>query len=769
MNRILSNRCLFKYIAGSLLICFFLSDASAAVLEEVVVTAQKREQNIQDVGISITAFSGEQLKQLGISNTRDLDMHTPGLMVTDGGGGTTTVFTVRGSAQLDFADHQEPPVAVYSDGAYNSYLGGVGFNFYDIERIEVLRGPQGTLFGRNATGGLVHLIAKKPTREREGYAEFTAGDFEKIKFEGALSGPLSETVAARLSILIDTDDGFIENRIGKNLNNTNSKSGRIQFLFEPNDDLSVLLNVRMGIDDSRGQGYNIRRAGFDDGFGVVFADIPGVPSDALIRELGPLQHAAFCGGFFGPPFPLAVGPTDCFAFTEPDDGPHTIAIDEIGFFEREHYGVSATFEWDINENMQLVSITDWQEINKDYLEDTDGTPAPLFNFPQQFDSNQISQELRLQGDFDLYRWVAGFYYLNIDSDFRSGVDIENCCLLTLDNTFSLETDSYAFFVQGEYDLTSNWTVIAGLRWTEDEKDYQNQTGCINIDVPFELLGLPAPPCDLFFGGTLQNNVLVNASRSEGEWSGLFEIDWKPNDDWLVYGKITRGNKAGGFNGGASLIMTLDELEFQGEILTSYEGGFKTSLFDGKARLNASVFYYDYEDFQTFFQQGVSLRIFNVDAKNKGAEIELFASPWEGWDFLAGVSIQSAEQQDILFGGITRNRPMPNAPDITFNGMGRYEWPMFGGTMAAQMDFNYVDERSLSSIDHPALVIESYLVANAKLSYTTADGRWQAELWVNNFTDEEYVASAFDITTFTGVVIDAFAPPRWFGATIRHNW
>ena len=234
--------------------------AHAVVLEEVIVTAQKREQSIQDVGISITAFSGEQIKQLGFTSTQEIDQQTPGLMVTDYGNGVTTVFTVRGSSQLDFADHQEPPVAVYLDGAYNSYLSGVGFMFYDLERIEVLRGPQGTLFGRNATGGLVQLITAKPTREFEAYVELTGGEYGKRRFEGAVSGPITDTVSGRLSLFFDHDDGFIENRIGDDLLNTDNQSGRAQLLFEPNEDVSLLISGRWAIDDVNGQGYSVTQA-----------------------------------------------------------------------------------------------------------------------------------------------------------------------------------------------------------------------------------------------------------------------------------------------------------------------------------------------------------------------------------------------------------------------------------------------------------------------------------------------------------------------------
>ncbi len=196
---------------------------SSQVLEEIVVTAQKREQALQDVGISVTAFSGDQLRELGMTNTQQLQEHVPGLLVTGFGGGATTVFTVRGSGQLDFGDQQESPVAVYIDGAYNSYIAGVGFNFFDLERVEVLRGSQGTLFGRNATGGLVHLITAKPTREFEGYGEFTAGENDKIRFEGAVGGPISDSLAGRLSIAYENDDSYMDdlgpNDAGLDVNN----------------------------------------------------------------------------------------------------------------------------------------------------------------------------------------------------------------------------------------------------------------------------------------------------------------------------------------------------------------------------------------------------------------------------------------------------------------------------------------------------------------------------------------------------------------------
>jgi iron complex outermembrane recepter protein len=763
------------FLAVSLLIPF---QGFSAILEEVIVTAQKREQDLSDVGISITALSGNQLRNLGFNNTSEFDDMIPGLLVTDYGGGNTTQFTIRGSSQLDFADHHEPPVAVYVDGSYNSFVGGVGSNFFDVERIEVLRGPQGTLFGRNATGGVVHLVSKKPTQEKDGYLEVAAGEYEQFRVEGALGGGLSDTVAGRVAFSFEDDDGYQKNTLGDDLNDTNNISTRGQLLFEPSDGLSILVNARYAEDDTNGQGYDVSSALSDIG------GLPGLPGDGLTKSGTAAQQDAFCAAFLGPPFPLVPGATDCFGYTEPNDGDNTVSVDEVGFFKRTHWGLGGTIDWELDNGVKIVSITDYQDFSKHYLEDTDSTPAPLFTFEQAMDSTQVSQELQLHLETDATKWVAGFYYLNIDSTLISNTNVQNCCLIDLDNDYTYETESYAFFLQAEHEITEQFSFTGGFRWTQDEKKLDGTARCFDAGTgaPF---GFPAPPCDLFFGGTIQvpldamgvapretalNTISTySQSRSKGEWSALLQLDWRPNDDWLVYAKYSRGNKAGGFNAGATLLFTPDGFEFDGELLTSYEVGFKAELFDGKARLNASGYYYDYEDFQNFSAQGINLIVFNNDAKNTGAEIELITNPVEGLEFAFGLAIQDAKQKDLTFSGITRDRLMANSPDLTFNGLARYEWPMFNGAIAAQFDFNYVDERSVNGIDHPALIEDDYFIANARLGYVTSDGKWEASVWVKNFTDEDYVAASFDLSTFTGVEIAVPNPPRWFGGSIRYNF
>ena len=762
---------------------------TAAVMEEVVVTAQKREQNIQDVGIAITAYTGDQLNELGISDPDQLDAMVPGLMVTDFGMTTTTVMTLRGSTQLDFADHQEPPVAVYIDGAYNSYIGGVGQSFYDIDRVEVLKGPQGTLFGRNATGGLVHLITNKPTQETEGYVQVTAGEFHLQRIEGAISGSFSESLSARVSVLIDQDDGYVENIIGgADTPETDSKNLRVQFLYEPSDDFSMHVSARWNDEGGNGATYHAVPAALNfpalSGADLVAGSngvlglfgIPDDPNfiipavgegDGLIRRASGQTHIDGClhplsAGAYVP------GGIDCFGSAVSDDDPLTAEINEVGDFSRESSGITLTFNWQRGD-YEFVNIIDYTKVEKYYYEDTDGTPARTFEFYQDVDSWQLSEEFRVHWEGETSRWVAGLYYLHIEGDYESGATLPESLAFSIDNEYSNETDSWAVFAQGEWDLSPDLTLIAGIRYTDDEKDASFEpAGCefaIFGDPDCSLLLLPL----LGFAGTSVQELGYDLNRSEDEISGVLELDYRLNEDVMWYGKITRGNKAGGFNGGAAGIYTPEEVEFDGEVLTSYEVGVKSTLFDNRLRLNGSVFYYDYKDFQTYTQFGPSIKVFNTDSEVTGAELELLANPAEGWEFMLGVSFLDAEVQDLFGDGTLTDVEMTNSPELSLNGMVRYEWPAFGGTMAALVDFNYVDERTLNGIPHPALIADDYLLTNARVSFLSGDDRWLAELWVRNLADEEWVPTVFDLSVFNGLIIEIVGQPRWVGGSITYRW
>jgi iron complex outermembrane receptor protein len=716
--------------------------AQAQVAEEIIVTAQKREQAMQDVGISMTAMTGDMLEELGLTQTEDLALQTPGLTFSGYGGGVTTVFTIRGSGQLNFSDAYEPPVAVIQDGAYNSFIGGVGNSFFDLERVEVLRGPQSTLFGRNATGGVIQLISRRPDEEASFGASLTAGSFGLLRGEAAIGGALAPDLAARASLYFEQDDGYMEDRNGPDLNNTDNFSGRVQLLYEPSPTFSAHIVGRWSIDETRTQGY-VTEPGAVLANGSVVAN----PSQA--------DFDSFCTGLVGGVAP--VGSSTCFGHVEPDDDPFTLATDRRGSFEREHYGLTGTLEWDLGGGVSLTSVTDYQDFQKAYLnEDSDGTPLDLFTFDQSQDSSQLSQELRLQGDGDNTRWTAGAYYLNIDSSF----DVDNGLTFVpvfFGGTAEQETTTWAVFGQVEHDFSDRITGIAGLRWTTDEKD---ATIISTVDqIPN---AVPCAPADVVqFCGPISQN------RSEDQWSGLLELDFHATDDLLFYLKASRGVKAGGFNVNSIFFLNANELEFDGETLDAIEGGFKSTFWEGRGRFNAAVFSYDYQDFQTFTVQGASTQVFNIDAENLGAELELALSPTDGLDISLGVATQDARQLALThpFGG-TRDRPMPNAPDLTINGLVRYEWPMLTGAASVQFDVTHSEERTLDAIDNPAAFSPSYTLVNGTIGWEREDGRVGIDVWGRNLGDEEIVNFYADTSTIFGGIIYGYAPPRTYGVTLR---
>jgi iron complex outermembrane receptor protein len=739
------------------------SIANAQVLDEVVVTAQKREQSISDVGISVTAFSGEQLKALGVSDTISISAQTPGMIVTEFGGGTTTVFNIRGSGQLDFNDQQEAPVAVYLDGAYVSFLAGVGFNIYDLERVEVLRGSQGTLFGRNATGGLVHIISNRPTSTSEGYIELTAGDYGMIKAEGALNAPLSETVSGRLSLFHESNDGFIENSTGADGGDRNNNSGRLQLLFEPSDELSVLVAGRYAIDDAEGQIYDVHAAVFDaDGYIQAVAPF-GSASDQDFLE--------YCAGLIafngvpGPPGGTAPGSGDCHNGAPNNRDPFHSSTNAPSYYQRDHYGATVTVDYTVGPGT-LTSITDYQDFKKRYSEDADSTPLTLWHFQQDLDATQLSQELRYATETSWGRYILGGYYLRIEDDGRASLDAIPTLGISFQNFFGLDTETYAGFGQVEYRLAADFTAIAGFRWTEDRKEFHIDVGC-----GFDFLANETPVAEncAFFAPLVQGTGLPRTTRDEGNWSGNLELNWTPSDDLLVYGKVVRGHKAGGFNGGIINFFEPSAATYDAELPLTYEAGVKAALFDRKARVSASAFYTDYKDFQTFTQAGANLIVFNVDAEMTGGELELTLNPWEGWDILFGLSLLDATQKDVPGPGGLLDRPMPNAPDVTYNALARYEWSLFGGVMAVQADMTYRDDRSLSAIDHPGLQGDSYSLVNANLAWTSPDGRWDFKVWGKNLGDKVYYHTTFDLVGITGQIEPVVGAPRWYGATLGYRF
>ena len=750
---------------------------TAEVLEEVLVTARRETEDLQAVPIAVTAVTGEDIRRLDIRSATDLQRIVPSLTANGRLGQNEESLTLRGQrATGEFIGAGAGPAVVSYFAEVPSATTGPGL-YLDLANVQVLKGPQGTLFGRNATGGVVHVITAKPTREPDGYVEVRAGEYGEYRGELAVGGPLGEQVSARFAGVVHQSDSMIKNSLGPGWLDYDNYNGRLQLLWDASEDVEVLVSGYYGRYKNNGLRYTTTRAIIDSE--ALTGPITGGVNDGQVKVATGQQYADFCsaywlvGGYYDPSTPDNI---NCLFSTisspnfdnlrrvdvipQPDQWP---GLPDV-FLNRKLYGGTGTVTWDVSETLRFVWITDYKEFRKNYREDTDGTDLYVNSFYLDgLESSQWSTELRLQGQGDAFQWIAGFYYLNIEHAFVGGMDSDQIFLSSVQNETDMDTGTYAFFGQGEYEISPRFSVIAGFRWTEDEKDILVHGRC--TDVPgFE------GTCDFFYGGTVQNNTTVDTGRSEGEWSGTFELNWRPNEDLLLYAKYSRGNKAGSFNTGYFTVFTLDAFEFGGEVLTNYEGGFKSTIFDGRARLNGSVFYYDYENFQSFFQLGTNFSVQPHDAEVLGGELELVASPWEGWEFSVGLSLLDAMQLDVNNNVVTRDRAMPYAPDVSVNALARYQWPMLDGMMSIQVDMAYFGEHTLNAIDHPGLTQDGFTLVNARLGWASDDGRWQADVTALNIGDVEYLNVAYDGTTFSGgaVVGVGNQPGRIYGS-VRYNF
>ncbi len=446
--------------------------AAEALMEEITITAQKREQPLQDVGIAVTAFTGQQIQQLGFTNSIDIVAHTPGMTFgTPTAAGNNANIALRGVALNDFNDNNESPVAIYIDEVYVSAIAGATFQLFDLDRVEVLRGPQGTLFGRNASGGLAQFVSVAPGKEFEGYGNLTLGQNGQVKSELAVNVPINDRVAARLSIAQDQYDGYVHNRVPgvHNPNDADNKAGRLQIGWDITDDLYFLGKVHGFRTDNRDGSWQHQST--QSGAGPN-GDV-NIPLPADEENPNPL---------------VANGPgNDVFGYRDTDGDVWAGDYDRDGPLKIENYGYSGRFNWNITPNLELTSITSWDHYTRMFGEDTDVGPTPGLAPTFDSDIDQWTQEFRLAGSSDRTNWVAGLFYFN--SNVHGLIDLgafaltptaPECrngpCLppgtewtIFYNANYHQDTESVAAFGQMEYDITDTITLIGGLRYTDEKR------------------------------------------------------------------------------------------------------------------------------------------------------------------------------------------------------------------------------------------------------------------------------------------------------------
>lgn len=692
------------------------------VLDEIVITAQKREQSAQDTPIAVTVLSGEALEKLGIESSNDIADYTPGLKISPVFGvGNIPNIAIRGVGLNDFRDYHESPSAVYVDEVYKAALASLDFQLFDIERAEVLKGPQGTLFGRNATGGLVQYLTRKPTDEVEGFARLGGGSLGEVKAEAAVGGPISETVAGRISAVYHKNDGLHNNvnPLGEDANQTDMTAIRGQLDFGIGDHGSLLLSVETASNDNDGG--------------------------------NPYRHAP---SFLGPDGLAVIDEANRDAVVGTSDRNDINVSGGLGL-KSDYTAGTARLEWGFDA-FDLVSVSNYQDFKKRHIQqDCDSTPAVFCITEFTTDTQQYSQELRLQGDSDKLQWDVGVYYFNLSTDGTQTLTgpIAGIFFGTPSGTtfFDTETTSWAAFGQVAYSVSDAVTLTGGLRFTNDEKTMR------------QVFLLGVVPGGVVYDGSTIGDL---ARQDEDNVSYSAKFTWDVSDATMVYAGISNAFKSGTFNTGFGPV-AVGEYSVEPEELTSFELGFKSELGGGRHRLTGAAFYYDYKDHQAFVYRNLNQVLFNADAEVTGAELEWTGLPTDAFEISAGISLLDTTVKSVRdSSGTVRDREMVIAPDVSINAMARYTWDLAGDSaVAAQVDASYSSDVFFDNLNQPGLKEDAYTKLNARLSWLSGDERWEIAAWVKNLTDEVYRIYAFDLTADLGYVQEVYAAPRTYGVSV----
>jgi iron complex outermembrane receptor protein len=749
--------------------------AQAQTIEEIVVTAQKREQSLQDVPVSVTAFSGDDVTKLKLGTVMDMAAQTPGVQVKNQFGGEAYVFTIRGIGTNDPSTVNSPTVSVYVDEVLIPYHMMLGFQLFDMERTEVLKGPQGTLYGRNNTGGAINFVMRKPEQDPSANLRVDYGSYNTLEVEAALGGGLTETVAGRVAFHTKQRmKGFQRNRLFPTedaTGETDRMAVRGMLSWAPQDNLDVLVRLSAGRHDD--EQWHYEHQGTQD---PAFAF--GAPPAVLC---GP----ALTGR-------RAEGPcTDFFGYFDADDDEYTgdwnsawrdITGDIESIFTS--WGTGITINWELP-RFTVTTVTGYERFSRNATEDSDASPVLALEAGFFDDIWAVSQEVRLTSDDSWpIDWIAGFYYYT-DGTHGSTVFLTRDLLGTdFDHKYDHGVDAYAGFAHLSWPFTEQWRLNGGIRVTHETREMSQtvvdldnygisifEGKLVNFLCFFGIIPQPCPP-PVFDGPS----TLVTVDGREidvTDVSGEIGVDWTPTDDWLLYAKFSKGFKSGGFN---SLVVFLpaDAEPYEEETVLAWEGGIKGTLLDGSLRFDASVFYMEWDDFQAQIgRPGGDFPVDNAgDAEILGFEIQTDWAPIEGLLLRHGIGYLDTEitrsNPDLAF-DLEDNR-VGSAPTWSFNGLTRYTFPLYAGLNATlQADYLWTDENFFDVKNVPAVRQKAYWLFNARIGVSPPDERWEVAVWGRNLTETTYATELFDFTGTNGTALRVAGFPREVGISASYRW
>ena len=670
--------------------------AQENVLEEIIVTAEKREASVQDTALAVSVVGGDMLENGALNEIEDISLDVPSLVFSRAGG--EAQLYIRGVGTNLFGIGQDSSVAVHQDGVYQGRA-QMGLNqFLDVERVEVLRGPQGTLYGRNATAGVVNIIHRAPGDEAEGYVNLSLGNFNRYDGEAAYGGPIGENAGFRLAVRYGTDGGFTEDldpRGGDEVDGGETMAVRATLTFALSDTVSARI-----IGD--------------------YTDFDG--DNRTIRPRGNLHRSAAEGAQALPDFDQTRNEVESFQEWT------------IG-------GVTAEVTADLGTGLTLTSITGYRQFEDSFRFNTDGTEVFITQTHFERDTDQFSEEIRLACDCPDYEWIAGLYYFTEDKEEALGLPAVN-----FGGAFNIfatnKTDAWAGFGELTWHLSDRLDGIVGVRYSNEEKDDWN------------LRGLTGGNFDGLFGASDPRAFSFSfpPRMTTDDWNAFtpkLGLTYDYSDDILLYGTLTRGFKSGGTNSLSG------DPAFDPEYIWSLEVGGKSTLADGRAIANAAAFYYDYTDLQvSTFSEG-TVRVVNAaEATLVGLELDVSAVLSEQFTWSTSAMLLNAEYDKFVtrYGGAANGivldvagNNLVNAPEVSVTSTLNYNSAIPLGEFSAMAQVAYRSEVFHNQFNEAEVGQGSLMLANVRAGITFLNGV-ELSFVVRNLLDEEYYQNSVRFTS-----------------------
>jgi len=739
---------------------------AAAALEEVVVTAQKRRETSQSIGVSVQAFSGDQLAALGVAETTDLAALTPGVVISNILGGSVPTISIRGMGvgSASFFANQPNSAAINVDNVYLPSAIMSNFQVFDTERVEVLKGPQGTLYGRNTVAGAVNFFSRRPTAEPDGFVRASYASFNTVRLESGVGGPVSDRLAYRVSAAYDFSDGNTTNiyrspQLGlgpRDTNGTQRMAARAQLLFRPSETTEWLFNVHGGSDRSDPFHYK-----------VLPGQLPGAG--------GLFDFDAVCFEQYAPRYPQCLtGAQDPRQLST--QGQDYVVDSNLEVpSDIDARGGSVQVEHDFG-SVVLNSITAYDQFTRLYFEDEDA--GPLTELHVYFDENfrSYSQELRLTSQSEAkFQWIAGVYVSKLNAEMKRQADYTGVTARLAPIPWNgivysnrIRESSFAAFGHTTYQLRDSVRLVAGLRYTREEKRINVINANIIGNTP---LFAPITPTNYTIVNYRSNNVTREDSWSN--LSGKLGVEWQATADVLAYASASRGFKSGGFPG--SLGVSPKRLQpYKPEIADSFELGVKTNFLDRRGLFNIAVFYTDSKDRLEFATAPDRTFVDFTNAASteiKGIEAQVAFRFDRDLSIEASAAYIDAEYKDFVdrgTGDVFSGNTLPFSPKLTASLQGTKTFRFGAGrAIKATTSINHVGEQFFNSSNIASASGRGYALLNARFSYTWSEDGPELSLFGTNLTDESYRAGGN--TGVTGNNVYNAGRPRSVGVEMNYSW